>query len=147
MSIAWTSTSFFLMETGREFGMAAPVLGCLDAKDAFLQVEQERPLQVPTASGRFRVLRNLPGEKIGARAWFDHLVAYLEGKGFTFCVENPCLGKFGDQLRLLIHVDDVMFMGRRRYLEQIFLREITKVFDISESTLTKPQKKDLLFEA
>ena len=94
------------------------VLGCLDVKDAFLQ---ERPLQVSTASGRFRVLRNFPGQRIGARAVFDHVVAYLEGKGFTFCAENPCLGKFGDQLRLLIYVDDVMFMGRRSYLEQILL--------------------------
>ena len=62
----------------------------------------------------------------------------MEGKGFTFCAENPCLGKFGDQLRFLIHVDDVMFMRKRNYLEQIFLPEIKKFFDISESTLTKP---------
>ena len=42
--------------------MEDPVLGCLDVKDAFLQVEREKPLQVSTASGRFRVLRNLPGK-------------------------------------------------------------------------------------
>ena len=54
---------------------------------------------------------------IGARAWFDLLVAYLEGKGFIFCAENPCAGKFRDKLSLLIHVDD---MGRRNCLEQFF---------------------------
>ena len=49
------------------------ILGSLDVKDIFLQVKQEVPTQVITATGHFEVLRNLPGQRIGAKAWLDHL--------------------------------------------------------------------------
>ena len=35
----------------------APVLGALDIKDAFLQVPQERPLQITTNTGYYKVVR------------------------------------------------------------------------------------------
>ena len=52
-------------------------LGALDVKDAFLQVPQDEPTQVTTATGHFEVRRNLPGQRIGAKAWFDYFTGYL----------------------------------------------------------------------
>ena len=44
------------------------MLGCLDVKDAFLQV-QEKPLKVNLRGEEFLVKRNLPGQRVGAKAW------------------------------------------------------------------------------
>ena len=49
------------------------LLGNLDVKDALLQVRQEVPTQVTTNTGHFEVLRNLPGQRIGAKTWFEHV--------------------------------------------------------------------------
>ena len=89
----------YLAEKAREFGARHVVLGSLDVKDAFLQVPQERPVQIITELGRFKVVKNLPGQRIGARAWFDHFVSFLEQRGFSFCPENPwsMLGENGRQ--------------------------------------------------
>ena len=39
----------------------APVLGCIDFQDAFLQVPQEEPLRLRLGSSEHIVLRNIPG--------------------------------------------------------------------------------------
>ena len=44
------------MEKEAETGGDLPILGSLDIKDAFLQVDQEVPTQVSTSSGHFAVL-------------------------------------------------------------------------------------------
>ena len=105
-------------EMDYEHTKGKPVIGALDVKDAFLQVPQERPLRIITTMGEYKVLRNLPGQRIGAKAWYEHLRSYLiEQQGFEFDIINPCLGKKGageDLVTILIHVDDVMFTGRER---------------------------------
>lgn len=55
------------------------IVGSLDVKDAFLQVPQERPLQISTNIGKYKVLRNLPGQRVGAKAWFEHVQQHLIG--------------------------------------------------------------------
>ena len=47
------------MDQELDNGSGKAVLGALDVKDAFLQVPQERPLQISTSIGRYKVLRNL----------------------------------------------------------------------------------------
>ena len=56
-----------------------PVIGALDIKDAFLQVAQERPLQISTSLGKYKykVLKNLLGQRIGAIAWYERIRDYL----------------------------------------------------------------------
>ena len=110
------------------------ILGSLDVKDAFLQVKQEVPTQVTTATGHFEVLRNLPGQRIGAKAWFDHLTEWLKSNSCRFCPENPCLGK-SSSMCVLIHVDDIMFVGNKDYVLNEFIPEMKRVFDISEQHL------------
>ena len=52
-------------------GAFSQMLGCLDVKDAFLQVPQEKPLKVNLRGEEFLGKRNLPGQRVGAKAWFD----------------------------------------------------------------------------
>ena len=100
------------------------MLGSLDIKDAFLQVEQKEPLRVrlgkgPHGAQNYIVLRNLPGQRLGARAWFDHLSEYLKEKAnFKHCPLNPCLAR-NDKMMLLVHVDDVMLMGEKIYVQDV----------------------------
>ena len=54
-------------------GAFSQILGCLDAKDAFLQVPQEKPFKVVLRGEEFLVERNLLGQRVGAKAWFDFL--------------------------------------------------------------------------
>jgi hypothetical protein len=54
------------------------VMGCLDVKDAFLQVQQPNPILVSLQNQPFVILRNLPGQKMGARQWFQHLREHSE---------------------------------------------------------------------
>ena len=54
------------------------VMGCLDVKDAFLQVQQPNPILVSLQNQPFVILRNLPGQRMGARQWFQHLREHSE---------------------------------------------------------------------
>ena len=47
------------------------MLGCFDVKDALLQVPQEKPLKVILRGEEYLVKRNLPKQRVGAKAWFD----------------------------------------------------------------------------
>ena len=89
------------------------VIGSLDVKDAFLQVDQEKPVRITTKVGHFRVRKNLPGQRIGAKAWFDHITQFMMHRGFVFCPENPCLGRKDGSVFVLIHVDDILFCGMK----------------------------------
>ena len=105
-------------------------IGALDIKDAFLQVEQEVLVQVTTKVGKFRVDRNLPGQRIGAKAWFDHLTEYLKTCDYVFSRENPCLGRRDDGTYLLIHVDDIMFCGMTEGVKKLIM-QLKEKFNIS----------------
>ena len=80
-------------------------LGAMDVKDAFLQVPQEELTQVKTARGYYEVKRNLLGQRLGAKAWFDYFTDWLKSRGFQFSDINPCLGRRKNQMMVLIHVD------------------------------------------
>ena len=46
------------------------VMGCLDVKDAFLQVPQEEIVGVSLHGKELVIKRNLPGQYLGAKAWY-----------------------------------------------------------------------------
>ena len=119
-----------------EHGGLEYTLGALDIKDAFLQVPQAAPTQVSTASGHFEVKKKLPGQRIGAKAWFDYLTDWLKAREFSLSEINPCLGRFGHKMMLLIHVDDVMFVGEKDYVMEQFIPDLKQSFEISEQHLS-----------
>ena len=57
-----------------------------------------------TARSHDEVKRNLPGQRLRAKAWFDYFTDWL----FQFSDINPCLGKKEDHMMVLIHVEDVL---------------------------------------
>ena len=92
--------------------------------------DQEEPLQVTTKVGKFKVKKNLPGQRKAARSWYEFIANYLEKKGVTLCPENPCLGRRGGGLFLLLHVDDMMFCGMKSEVEKL-IQELKSELNIS----------------
>ena len=50
-------------------GAFSRILGCLDVKGACLRVPQKKPLKVILRVEEFLAKRNLPGQRVGAKAW------------------------------------------------------------------------------
>ena len=59
-------------------------IGSLDIKDAFPMADQEQPLQITTRVGKFKVKKNLPGQRKAAKSWYEFIASYLEKKGVIF---------------------------------------------------------------
>ena len=111
------------------------VLGCLDVKDAFLQVGQEEPILVHIQNQPYVIQKNLPGQRMGAKQWFQHLRKYLSTKlNYSFCSEQPCLAR-NEESTIIIHVDDILFVGRKKYWQNTFLKEMGEKFTVSSSQL------------
>ena len=92
-------------------GGSSVVMGALDVRDAFLQAEQDEPVLVHLQNEPFIIMRNLPGQHLGAKQWYLHLRDILEkSMGFEFCPEEPCLARTGDAT-ILIHVDNILYVG------------------------------------
>ena len=112
-----------------------PVLSSLDVKDAFLQVPQTDPIEVQLQKKGFIIRKNLPGQRLGAKQWYEHLRAFLtERLGFTWCIEQPCLAR-NQHCSIVVHVDDILFCGKRKYWEETFNVEMAKEFTVSTSEL------------
>ena len=94
-------------------------IGALDVKDAFLMASQEEPVQITTTNGKFKVKKNLPGQRLAAKAWYDYLVSFLKKRGVEFSKENPCVGKRAGRLFLLLHVDDMMICGCKDEVQKL----------------------------
>eukprot|EP00435_Cladocopium_sp_Y103_P064564 s72_g26.t1 len=111
------------------------VLSTLDVKDACLMVPQPEPLKIKVGSESFIVLKNLPGQRQGARSWYQFLRSFLDQTlGVEWCPEQPCLCR-GTDFCLLTHVDDIMYTGSRRFWNETFLPSFPKDFTISYSEL------------
>ena len=52
-------------------------LGTVNVKDAFLMVDQPTPLRVQLPFGNLIVLKNLPGQRLGAKCWCWHFRVFL----------------------------------------------------------------------
>lgn len=126
----------------------------MDVRDAFLQVPQSDPIEVKIQGTTYVVKRNLPGQRKGAKQWYDFLRSYLESEmdlrsylksemQYTFCVEQPCLAHNGDST-LLIHVDDILFCGSESNWES-FLAGMKQVF--SELLKAGRSRKQRMFLA
>ena len=83
------------------------------------------------------MLKNLPGQRQGAQAWFNHLVEFLESIGFEFCKENACLWRKADQVFVLIHVDGILYYGQEEAVQH-FIEQLREKFEISVSQMKLP---------
>ena len=111
------------------------VMGWLDVKDAFLMVDQDQPILVHLHGQAFVIRKNLPGQRMGAKQWYQHLRDHLATAfGYTFCSEQPCLAKSSFST-FLIHVDDILFVGKQSYWEETFLKGMREKFSVNHSKL------------
>ena len=111
------------------------VLATVDVKDAFLQVPQPSALRVKLNNTNYAVLKNLPGQRLGAKSWYWFFRSFLQDKlGMEFFSVQPCLCR-NEHCALAIHVDDVMYFGSKSYWHNIFLPTLMETFSISQSVL------------
>ena len=104
-------------------------------KDAFLQVCQEDPILVTLQGEQFVINRNLPGQRFGAKQWFLFLDFLQSSMGFEFCAEQPCLART-EEATMLIHVHDILYVGKRDFWRDVFLKKMGEKFSISHDKLT-----------
>ena len=95
-----------------------PLLASMDIGDAFLQVNQENPVKCELQGCEYVILKNLPGQRLGARSWYWYFRNYLEKFQHEFCDVQPCLGT--KDLVILFHVDDILYTGSRILRETAF---------------------------
>ena len=89
------------------------------------------------AGGDWIVCRNIPGQRVGARAWFDHISQFLKDSlGFQSCVLNPCLLR-NEKMMVLVHVDGMMVMGEGQYMREVFIPMLKNKFELSCHLLEK----------
>ena len=96
------------------------ILAALDIKDAFLQVPQQHVVSVTLHETEYVVLRNLAGQRLGARAWYWFFRDYVTNSmGFEWCAVQPCLAKLGENV-FMLHVDDLLFTGTKKFWSETF---------------------------
>ena len=114
------------------------VMGSVDVRDAFLQVEQDDPVRVVLQGQPFIIKRNLPGQRLGAKQWFLCLKSFLmESMNFEFCPEQPCLART-PEATIMIHVDDILFVGLTSFWNNVFLKKMKERFSVSHDELKGP---------
>ncbi len=119
------------------------VLGSLDIGDAYLMVPQSLVRKVKlidgdlggvAGDGAWLIHRCLPGQRDGARKWYDYFADVLEKNfGAVACKEQPSIFKIEGKGFLLIHVDDVMFYMDQQFLEEEFLVRLRAQFKMAVS--------------
>ena len=116
------------------------VMAALDIKDAFLQVPQEKLVGVALYNQHYVIKRNLPGQRLGAKAWYWHFRNYVtEVLKCEWSVEQPCLARCtsnGIHNCFMIHVDDLLFTGDLKFWNETFLPAMKAKFNVSHSELT-----------
>eukprot|EP00435_Cladocopium_sp_Y103_P003562 s395_g1.t1 len=97
------------------------ILAALDIKDAFLQTPQEHAVAVVLNGVEYVVLRNLPGQRLGSKAWCWHFRQLATSTlGFERSAVQPCLARCQENV-FMQHVDDLLFAGRHQFWSQVFL--------------------------
>ena len=87
------------------------------------------------AGRKFIIAKNLPGQRFGAKAWYWFLRKYLsETFNYEWCPEQPCLCKNNESV-LMLHVDDILFTGTRRFWNEQFVPKLKEKFTISFAVL------------
>ena len=139
----WAHTSWtplYLQKLGDETPTEKPtgkhsvVLGTVDIKDAFLMVDQEKPMAVSLHNRLYRVKKNVAGQRLGAKMWYWSFRQFLnEHLEKHWCIEQPCIAK-NSHCCVMVHVD-VMFCGDGWYWENVFLKNLREHYNISHSQL------------
>ena len=127
------------LESGSNNSDYDVTLASLDIKDAFLQVPQEEIVGGSLYGKELVIRRNLPGQRLGAKAWYWYFRNYV-AKCFEceWCSEQPCLARCtykGIHNVFMIRVDDLLFAGSSDFWNNKFLPAMTEGLKVSHSEL------------
>ena len=120
------------------------ILSAIDIADAFLMVPQKELTVVSCelAAGdvfQFVLGRVLPGQRNGSQLWHESFSAFLKDE-LQIC-EFPAypslLKSKGDECVLLLHVDDVLCLCRRNYLDETLMPSLKAKYKVACETLCK----------
>ena len=104
-------------------------------KMRFCKLHNKSHFLWPYMEKKYVIQRNLPGQRLGDRAWYECLRDFLSKElEFEFCNEQPCLAR-NKSGTIIIHVDDIMIVGSRAYWQDVFLKRMSEKFSISHSQL------------
>ena len=118
LPLLWLQRCGDLSDVSGGVSCSDQVMATLDIKVAFLEVPQHTPLSIKLGSRTWVVLNNLPGQRLGACAWYWYLRAFLdESLQFEFCSLQPCLART-QECAILIHVDDILYVGGLKHWDE-----------------------------
>ena len=113
------------------------VLGTLDISDAFLQVPQSLPRAVSINGTSYIILKCLPGQRDASRLWFNYFVGRVQHHVVAVtCKEQPCILRVKDCGVLLLHVDDVLFMGDEAWLRETLIPKLESEFKLTYTIIS-----------
>ena len=110
----------------------------LDVRDAYLTVVQQCPTLVHTTDAggttrSFSLGRVLPGQRDGSLPWYKDITDFLKSK--LDMVEHepyPCVLATRDRsCAVMIHVDDMLIVGRKEFVLGKFMDTMRSKYDIS----------------
>ena len=124
------------------------VLCSIDITDAFLMVDQRELTQVvcEDAGGNvshYILGKVLPGQRNGSQMWHESFSSFLhEDLKIVECAAYPCLLRSETAENhgrpaclLLLHVDDVLCLCKRSYLESVLLPALKARYKISHEMM------------
>ena len=81
-------------------------------------------------------MKCLPGQRDAAKLWYQHFTSVLEKKfNATICTEQPCVLKIHGKCAMVLHVDDVLFLGDQQWITNVFLPKLKEEFKLSSTVV------------
>eukprot|EP00435_Cladocopium_sp_Y103_P071650 s25_g38.t1 len=121
------------------------VMRSVDVKDAFLTVKQQCPtvVQCQMANGEradFGLGKVLPGQRDGRRLWYQDITKVMKDElNMTAHEPYPFTLKSQDgSCYVLIHVDDVLVVGKCDFVVNKFLSCLQSKYEVSTQLMEKP---------
>ena len=93
---------------------------------------------VRLGSTDYVILRCLPGQRDASKLWYQFFVEKLQRLfGAIVCKEQPCVLKVENEVAMVMHVDDIMFLGDQSWIHSVFLPELEKEFRLTSSVVDR----------
>ncbi|KID78688.1 Reverse transcriptase, RNA-dependent DNA polymerase [Metarhizium guizhouense ARSEF 977] len=98
----------------------------IDFKNAFINAHMDEEVYTtcPPGYGKsgkvWKLRRALYGLRKSPKLWFNELVTFLQGLGFEYCPDEPCILVNNEtHLILFLYVDDLLIISHQEYLHQV----------------------------
>lgn len=98
----------------------------IDFKNAFINAHMDEEVYTtcPPGYGKsgkvWKLRRALYGLRKSPKLWFNELVTFLQGLGFEYCPDEPCILVNNEtHLILFLYVDDLLVIAHQEYLHQV----------------------------